>query len=129
MVVLIMTVVIVIVISTTMVIGGAIVGVVNDGSMTHGFRRRPCDLPLAHSLFLLRRALVPDLYCPGYSSAETLSKEANLMKAAGRYKVDASKMTAAVTAELSAKRKRPQSPIPQSAEPRQIETLNQRCGE
>ncbi len=55
--------------------------------------------------FLVACALVPDLYCPGYSSAETLSKEANLMKAAGRYKVDASKMTAAVTAELSAKRK------------------------
>lgn len=60
MVVLIMIgviVVVVIVISTIMMIGGAIVlaivGMVNDGSMTHSFRRRPCDLPLAHSL--LRR--------------------------------------------------------------------------
>ena len=55
--------------------------------------------------FLVTCALVPDLYCPGYSSAETLSKEANLMKAAARYKVDASKVTAKVAAELSRKRK------------------------
>ncbi len=55
--------------------------------------------------FVVTCALVPDLYCPGYSSAETLSKEANLMRTAVRYKVDASKITARVTAELSAKRK------------------------
>ena len=55
--------------------------------------------------FLVSCALVPDLYCPGYSSAETLSKEANLMQSAGRYRVDASKITATVTAELSRKRK------------------------
>jgi ParB family chromosome partitioning protein len=55
--------------------------------------------------FMVNCALVPDLYCPGYSSAETLSKEANLMRTAARYKVDASKMTAVVMAELSAKRK------------------------
>jgi hypothetical protein len=53
--------------------------------------------------FMVTCALVPDLYCPG--SAETLSKEANLMRTAGRYKVDASKITARVTAELSTKRK------------------------
>jgi hypothetical protein len=47
---------------------------------------------------------VPDLYCPGYSSAETLSKEANLMRTAVRYKVDASKVTIQVTGDLSAKR-------------------------
>ena len=41
--------------------------------------------------FLVTCALVPDLYCPGYSSAEALSKETNLMKAAARYKVDASR--------------------------------------
>ncbi len=57
--------------------------------------------------FLVTCALVPDLYCPGYSSAETLSREANLMKACARYKVDASKVTAKVAAELSRKRKRP----------------------
>jgi hypothetical protein len=55
--------------------------------------------------FIVTCALVPDLYCPGYSSAEALSKEANLMRAAARYKVDASKITATVTAELSSKRK------------------------
>ena len=54
--------------------------------------------------FLVTCALLPDLYCPGYSSAETLSKEANLMKAAGRYKVDASKVTAKVKVDLSKKR-------------------------
>ena len=51
--------------------------------------------------FLVTCAVVPDLYCPGYSSAETLSKDANLMKAAVHYRVDASKITAKVTAELS----------------------------
>ena len=55
--------------------------------------------------FIVTCALVPDLYCPGYSSAETLSKEANLMRTAARYKVDASKITASVGAELSTKRK------------------------
>jgi hypothetical protein len=56
--------------------------------------------------FLVTCALVPDLYCPGYSSAESLSKEANLMRAAARYKVDASKVNAKVTTELSRKRKK-----------------------
>ena len=55
--------------------------------------------------FLVMCSLVPDLSCPGYSSAEGLSKEANLMRTAVRYKVDASKITARVTAELSKKRK------------------------
>jgi len=55
--------------------------------------------------FLVTCALVPDLYCPGYSSAETLSKESNLMRTAVRYKVDASKITAKVTDELTKKRK------------------------
>ncbi len=51
--------------------------------------------------FVVTCALVSDLHCPGYSSAETLSKEANLLKAATRYKVDASKVTAKVTSSLS----------------------------
>jgi hypothetical protein len=55
--------------------------------------------------FIVTCALVPDLYCPGYSSAEPLSKETNLMRTAARYKVDASKITATVAAELSAKRR------------------------
>lgn len=56
--------------------------------------------------FLVLCSLVPDLHCPGYSSTETLSKEANLMVAASRYKVDAAKLTADVKAALSTKRKR-----------------------
>ena len=55
--------------------------------------------------FLVTCALVPDLYCPGYNSAESLSREANLMRTAVRYKVDASKVAGRVTAELSKKRK------------------------
>lgn len=55
--------------------------------------------------FMVMCSLVPDLFCPGYSSAETLSKKANLMRMAGRYEIDDSKITARVTAELSAKRK------------------------
>lgn len=55
--------------------------------------------------FLVTCALVPDLYCPGYSSAETLSKEANLTKASARYKVNVSKIGARVLTELSKNRK------------------------
>lgn len=55
--------------------------------------------------FLVMCSLVPDLYCPGFSSAEALSKETNLMCTAVRYRVDASRITGTVTAELLAKRK------------------------
>ena len=55
--------------------------------------------------FLVTCALVPDLYCPGYSSAETLSKEANLIRTAVRYRVNASKTGTSVQTELSKKRK------------------------
>jgi hypothetical protein len=55
--------------------------------------------------FLVVCSLMPDLYCPGYSSAETLSKEANLMRTAARYRVDALKIASRVNAELSAKRR------------------------
>lgn len=55
--------------------------------------------------FLVTCALVPDLYCPGHSSAETLSKEANLMRMAVRYRVSASKIGTRVLTELSKKRK------------------------
>jgi hypothetical protein len=51
--------------------------------------------------FMVTCALVSDLYCPGYSSAETLSKEANLMRTAARYKIDGSKIAATVTAKYS----------------------------
>jgi len=50
--------------------------------------------------FMVTCTLVPDLYCPGYSSTEALAKEANLMRSAVRYRLDASKITAMVTAEL-----------------------------
>jgi hypothetical protein len=55
--------------------------------------------------FLVTCALVPDLYCPGYSSAETLSKEANLMRTAVRYRVNASQIGTSVLTALSKKRK------------------------
>ncbi len=55
--------------------------------------------------FMVMCALIADLYCPGYSSAEMLSKETNLMRAAVRHKVDASKIAARVDAELSSKRR------------------------
>ena len=58
------------------------------------------------SRFVVVCSLVPDLHCPGYNSAETLSKEANLMRTAARYRVDALKITTRVSAELSAKRRR-----------------------
>ena len=51
-------------------------------------------------------SLVADLYCPGYSPSETLSKEANLGLTAVRYKIDVAKITSRVSAELSAKRKK-----------------------
>jgi len=54
--------------------------------------------------FMVTCTLVPDLYCPGYSSAEALAKEANLMRSAVRYRLNASKITAMVTAELRAAR-------------------------
>jgi len=55
--------------------------------------------------FLVTCSLVPDLYCPGYSSAEVLSKESNLMKAAARYKVNASRLTSKVKMDLSRSRR------------------------
>jgi ParB family transcriptional regulator, chromosome partitioning protein len=56
--------------------------------------------------FLVTCALVPDLYCPGYSSAETLSKEASLARTAVRYRVNASKIGTSVLTELCKKRKK-----------------------
>ncbi len=50
--------------------------------------------------FVVTCALVPDLYCSSYSSAEILSKEANLMKAAVRHRVDASKVAAKVNCRI-----------------------------
>jgi len=55
--------------------------------------------------FMVTCALVPDLYCPGYSSTETLGREPNLMRTAVRYKVNALNVVTRVTAELSARGK------------------------
>lgn len=55
--------------------------------------------------FLVTCALVPDMYCAGYSSAETLPKESNLMRTAVRYKINVSKIGERVRTELSKKRK------------------------
>jgi len=55
--------------------------------------------------FLVTCALVPDLCCPGYSSTEILSKEANLMRAAVRYKIKTSAIGERIRTELSKKRK------------------------
>jgi hypothetical protein len=57
-------------------------------------------------------ALVPDLYCPGYSPAETLSKEGNLMRTAGRYKIDISKIVKTVAIKISGRRKGGKEPFP-----------------
>ncbi|MCL4524864.1 MAG: ParB/RepB/Spo0J family partition protein [Acidobacteria bacterium] len=55
--------------------------------------------------FMATCALVPDLYYLGFGGDEVLSKDSNLSEAAFRYKVSATKIAAAVKAELSAKRK------------------------
>jgi ParB family transcriptional regulator, chromosome partitioning protein len=73
----------------------------------HIRKMRTADL----KCFLVTCALVPDLYCPGYSSAETLSREANLMRTAVRHKVNVARIGAKVLKEFSKKRKqgKPQS--------------------
>jgi ParB family chromosome partitioning protein len=55
--------------------------------------------------FMVTCALVSDLYYGGYGGDDVLSKDSNLAQGASRYKVDSGKITAAVKAELSAKRK------------------------
>jgi hypothetical protein len=53
--------------------------------------------------FLVVCALVSDLYCPGYAPRQSLSKDSNLVRTAGRYKVDLAKITTAVRVEPSSK--------------------------
>jgi len=55
--------------------------------------------------FMVTCALVSDLYYAGFGGDEVLSKDSNLAQAASRYKVSATKITATVTTELSARRK------------------------
>jgi ParB family transcriptional regulator, chromosome partitioning protein len=51
--------------------------------------------------FLVVCALVSDLYCPGFHSGQSLAKDSNLARTAARYKIDTTKITADVRAELS----------------------------
>jgi hypothetical protein len=51
--------------------------------------------------FLVVCALASDVYCPGYNPRQYLAKDSNLARTATRYKVDSSKIAAAVRTELS----------------------------
>lgn len=59
--------------------------------------------------FLITCSLVPDLFCSSYNSADTLSKEANLMRTAVRYKVNVARIGATVLREFSKRRKQGKS--------------------
>lgn len=74
---------------------------------SHIRKMRTADL----NRFLITCSLVPDLYCSGYNSTEMLSKEANLMRTAVRYKINAARIAERVLSEFSKKRKQggPQS--------------------
>ena len=62
--------------------------------------------------FLVVCALVSDLYCPGYNPGQALGKDANLARAAARYKVDSAKITTAVRTELT--KAKDKSPAPKT---------------
>ena len=53
--------------------------------------------------FLVVCALVSDLYCPSFEASQKLAKDSNLATTATRYKVDSSKLAAAVREELTKK--------------------------
>jgi hypothetical protein len=53
--------------------------------------------------FLVVCALVSDLYWPSFDSSQRLAKSSNLAATAARYKVDSSKLAAAVREELTKK--------------------------
>jgi hypothetical protein len=76
--------------------------------------------------FLVVCALVSDLYCPGYNPSQSLSKDSNLARAAGRYKVDSAKLAAAVREELSQKADSKQSKTPKTAQGRKTSTRKRR---
>ena len=63
--------------------------------------------------FLLVCALVSDLYCPGYDSRQPLAKDSKLASTAVRYKIDMTKINAAVRQELAAKT----APSPRAGRP------------
>jgi hypothetical protein len=50
--------------------------------------------------FLVVCALASDLYCPGYNTRQPLAKDSNLARAAARYKIDTTKLSAAVREEF-----------------------------
>ena len=54
--------------------------------------------------FLVVCALVSDLYCPGYDPKQSLAKDSNLARTAGRYKVDLAKVATNVRTELAKKK-------------------------
>jgi hypothetical protein len=62
---------------------------------------KPADL----NRFLIVGALVSDLYCPGYNPRQSLEKDSNLVRTASRYKLEVTKITTAVRADLSNNRK------------------------
>jgi hypothetical protein len=51
--------------------------------------------------FLVVCALVSGLYCPGYNPRQSLAKDSNLARIAGRYRLDTAQVISAVRAELS----------------------------
>jgi hypothetical protein len=53
---------------------------------------------------LLVCALASDLYCPGYNPKQSLAKNSNLARTAGRYKVDLAKVATNVRTELAKKK-------------------------
>jgi ParB family chromosome partitioning protein len=56
------------------------------------------------SRFFVVCALVSDVYCPGYSSKQSLTKDCNLARTAVRYKIDLAKVGATVRAQLTKKK-------------------------
>ena len=63
--------------------------------------------------FLVVCALVSDLYCPGYNPRQSLAKDANLARAAARYKIDMAKTAMAIRIELS----KPKTKVNEESQP------------
>ncbi len=69
---------------------------IDYGSIAENAVREMDDSRVQH--FFMVCALVSDLYCPGYGPRQPLGKDSNLARAAARYKVDLTKVSAAVRA-------------------------------
>jgi ParB family chromosome partitioning protein len=63
--------------------------------------------PMEVQHFLVVCSLVSDLYCPGYNPRQPLAKDSNLARTAARYRIDTTKLSAAVREELSKTGKQP----------------------